>query len=161
MKKRINPALITPAYEDSGLFKKPPTELVVSLIPKFGTNSRQDILIKGLMKNNVEIDVIFAGRRKYQAVELVNLLKRKWAAACARVPNGGLHPPRRDVRVPTRVQGAWRMRVFEEEEEQNLVSKEYQLIAARWGYKSETGESVSFGEPPVVEKKTKYVGNAD
>ena len=152
MKKRIdNPAMITPAYEDSGLFKKPPTELVVNLIPKFGTNSRQDVIIKGLVQN-MEVDVIFAGRRKKESAELVALLKRKWENATY-LSSGGARPKRSDVRLPTRVQGSWRMRVVEEEEdEQDLYSKEYQLLVARWAFNSDNGEFKSFGEPPFAEQ---------
>lgn len=149
MKKRIdNPALITPAYEDRGLFKKPPTELVVKLIPKFGQNSRKDVIIKGLLQNDVEVDVIFAGRRKKQADELVTLLRRKWDNANYMAPKGGKRPTRSDVRLPTRVQGSWRTRVMEDEEE--LFAKEYQLIVARWAFNSESGELRSFGEPPFT-----------
>ncbi|SMP27331.1 hypothetical protein [Shimia sagamensis] len=150
MKKRIeNPAKITPAYEDGGLFKKPPTELVVNLIPKFSKNSRQDVIIKGLVQNDVEIDVIFAGRRKREAAELVTLLKRKWENANYRVAKA---PKRKDVRLPTRVQGSWRMRVAEDEHEQDLYTKEYQLLVARWAFNADNGEFRSFGEPPFQQQ---------
>ncbi|WP_294222648.1 hypothetical protein [uncultured Shimia sp.] len=150
MKKRIeNPALITPAYEDGGLFKKPPTELVVNLIPKFSKNSRGDVIIKGLVQNDVEIDVIFAGRRKREAAELVTLLKRKWDNANYRAAKT---PTRKDVRVPTRVQGSWRMRVAEDEHEQDLYTKEYQLLVARWAFNADNGEFRSFGEPPFQQQ---------
>lgn len=157
MKKRLeNRAKVTPAYEDSGLFKKPPTELVVNLIPKFGTNSRNDVIIKGLVQNGVEVDVIFAGRRKKEAAELVALLKRKWETANFRVATA---PARRDVRVPTRVQGSWRMRVVEDEyDEQELYSKEYQLLVARWAFNSDNGEFKSFGEPPFQEQVANTAG---
>ncbi|WP_412552241.1 hypothetical protein [Shimia sp. MIT1388] len=153
MKKRIeNPALITPAYEDGGLFKKPPTELVVNLIPKFSKNSRNDVIIKGLVQNDVEIDVIFAGRRKREAAEIVALLKRKWENANYRIPKGYKAPTRKDVYVPTRVQGSWRTRVVEDEQESNLYAKEYQLLVARWAFNSDTGEFKSFGEPPFQQQ---------
>lgn len=160
LKKRIeNPAKITPAYEDSGLFAKPPTELVVKLIPKFGKNSRQDVIIKGLVENGVEIDVIFAGRRKREAAELVTLLKRKWESANYRLPKGFKAPERKDVYVPTRVQGSWRTRVVEDEQQEaNLYEKEYQLLVARWAFNSDTGEFKSFGEPPFQQQVVPSVG---
>lgn len=151
MKKRItNPALITPEYEDRGLFKKPPTELTVNLIPKFGRNSRHDVIIKGLVQNGVEVDVFFAGRRKKQAGELVKLLNRMWEDALYANRMRAKPPERRDVRLPTRVQGSWRTRVVEDEEE--WYSREYQLLVARWAFKAEDGEFRSFGEPPFSEK---------
>lgn len=154
MKKRINdPALITPAYEDQGLFKRPSAELVVTLFPKFGTNSRKDTIIKGLMQNDVEVDVIFAGRRKQEAAELVTLLRRLWDAANFQVPKGHPAPVREDVRVPTRIQGSWRMRVEEgEEEAEALYTKEYQLLVARWAFNSDNGAFRSFGTPPFQEQ---------
>ncbi len=158
MKKRIDtPSLITPDYEDGGLFKKPPTELVVDLIPKFGKNSRGDVIIKGLVKrdvHDVEVDVIFAGRRKSESGELVTLLKRKWDNANYRVAKT---PARKEVRLPTRVQGSWRMRVAEvdDEDAQELYTKEYQLLVARWAFNSDTGEFRSFGEPPFQEQMVK------
>lgn len=151
MKKRVgDPALITPAYEDRGLFKKPPTELVVELIPKFGVNSRKDIIIKGLVQNGVEVDVIFAGRRKRHADELVKLLCRRWDEVNDISHQGMKQPKRRDVRLPTRIQGAWRTRVVEDDEE--WYTREYQLLAARWAYMSERDEFRSFGEPPFQEQ---------
>jgi len=159
LKKRIeNPAMITPAYEDGGLFKKPPTELVVNLIPKFAKNSRQDVIIKGLVQNDVEIDVIFAGRRKQEASEIVTLLKRKWEDANFRIPKGYKAPTRKDVFVPTRVQGSWRTRVVEDEQEPSLYAKEYQLLVARWAFNSDTGEFRSFGEPPFQEQVARVAG---
>ncbi|MFY0662138.1 MAG: hypothetical protein JXR15_16715 [Shimia sp.] len=159
MKKRIeSPSLITPAYEDSGLFKKPPTELVVNLIPKFSKNSRDDVIIKGLVQNDVEIDVIFAGRRKREAAELVALLKRKWENANYRVTKA---PKRKDVRLPTRVQGSWRMRVAEDEHEQDLYTKEYQLLVARWAFNADNGEFRSFGEPPFQQQVNQAVGDTN
>lgn len=154
VKKRItNPAAITPAYEDSGLFKKPSTELVVNLIPKFGKNSRHDIIIKGLMENDVEVDVIFAGRRKHAAEELVTMLKRKWDDANYNVTKGMKPPTRKSVRVPTRVQGSWRTRVIDDE--QNLYTVEHQLLVARWAYHGYGGDFRSFGEPPYVQQRFK------
>lgn len=159
VKKRIeNPKMITPAYEDSGLFKKPPTELVVHLIPKFGKNSRGDMIIKGLVEKGVEVDVIFAGRRKKEAVELVTLLKRKWDTANYRLAQGVRAPKRKDVRLATRVQGSWRMRVVEDEFGQELYEKEYQLLVARWAFKSDNGEFRSFGEPPFQEQALGVAG---
>ncbi|TCL08012.1 hypothetical protein BXY66_0043 [Shimia isoporae] len=142
--------MVTPAYEDRGLFKKPPTELTVNLIPKFGKNSRQDIIIKGLVANGVEVDVIFAGRRKKNAVELVTLLRHMWENATIYGPKGARAPKRRDVRLPTRVQGSWRTRIVEDDEE--WYEREYQLLVARWAFKSEDGEFHSYGEPPFPEQ---------
>ncbi|MDA5557281.1 hypothetical protein [Shimia sp. MMG029] len=154
MKKRIsNPDDITPAYEDQGLFKKPSTELVINLIPKFGKNTRHDVIIKGLMENGVEVDVIFAGRRKHQAAELVTLMKRKWEEANYSVVKGSPPPKRKSVRVPTRVQGSWRTRVIDDE--QNLYCVEHQLLVARWAYHGSGGEFCSFGEPPYVQQRFK------
>lgn len=140
--------MVTPAYEDSGLFKKPTTELIVNLIPKFGKNSRHDIIIKGLMPNGVEIDVIFAGRRKRYAEELVALLKQKWAGA-HRLTKGMTPPRRRDVFVPTRLYGSWRSRVAEDA--QDLTRVEHQFLAARWAYHSHQGDARTCGELPYAE----------
>ncbi|MFY0617380.1 hypothetical protein [Shimia sp.] len=151
MKKRIkNPALISPSYEDRGLFKKPPTELIVNLIPRFGKNTRGDTIIAGLVKNDVEIAVTFAGRRKKQAVELVTLLNRKWEAANYRLPKGTKAPERSDIRVPTRIQGSWRTRIVEDEQE--WYARQYQLLVARWAFNTDSGEFRSFGEPPFQER---------
>ncbi|KPA23291.1 hypothetical protein shim_04860 [Shimia sp. SK013] len=150
MNKRVgNPALITPAYEDRGLYKKPPTELVVELIPKFGKNSRKDVIIKGMVQNGVEVDVIFAGRRKKQVDELVKLLGRKWDQANDAAHEGMKKPKRKDVRVPTRIQGSWRTRIVEDDEE--WYARQYQLMVARWAFMSESGEFRSFGEPPFTD----------
>ncbi|WP_144432536.1 hypothetical protein [Shimia marina] len=154
MKKRLeNPSLITPSYEDKGLFKKPPTELVVQLIPKFGKNTRRDVIIKGLVQGDVEVEVVFAGRRKKQAAELVALLRRKWEVATYRLPKDVPPPDRKEIQLPTRVQGSWRTRMTEMGDgTQDLYLREYQLLVARWAYHSEGGAFRSFGEPPFVEQ---------
>ena len=54
--------------------------------------------------------------------------------------------------MPTGVQGSWRTRVVEDEQEPNLYDKEYQLLVARWAFNSDTGEFKSFGEPPFQQQ---------
>jgi len=151
LKKRIrNSKMISPAYEDGGLFKKPPTELVVNLVPKFGKNSRQDVIVKALVQNGVEIDVIFAGRRKKHAEDVVLLLQRMWEDAVFSYRMRPEPPLRTQVRLPARLYGSWRTRVFEDDEE--WIAREYQFLVALWAYKSDTGEMLSFGELPVTEQ---------
>ncbi len=121
----------------------------MELITKFGKSSRNDIIIKGLVQNGVEVDVIFAGRRKKQADELVRLLRHRWDEATDVVHRGMKHPKREDVRIPVRIQGSWRTRIVEDDEE--WYSREYQLLVARWAFMSEGGEFQSFGEPPFTD----------
>ncbi len=152
VKQRVkNPNLITPSYEDRGLFKKPLAELIVNLIPKFRQNTRGDLIIKGLVQNGGEVDVFFAGRRKSQAGDLVALLKLMWedAVYVARNRVSSLEP--KDVRLPTRVLGSWRTRIVEDDEE--WYSREYQLLVARWAYNGVGGEFCSYGELPFVEQE--------
>ncbi len=148
MKDRRKPASeVTPQYEDSGIFKSPTTSFVVELVPKFGKNTRHDVMIKGFAQGEVPIDVVFAGRRKAQVETVVQELRVRWSRANHNLGASGIPPEVDDVRLPVRIEGSWRPRF--ERDDQGWETRTHQLFAARWLLTDKTGKAVSFGEPPI------------
>lgn len=138
---------VTPQYEDSGIFKNPPKQLNVELVPKFGTNSRNDVMIKGFIDADTAVDVVFAGRRKAHVEDLVNRLRALWTRA-NRNPARADRPPEIDeVRLPVRIEGSWRPRF--ERDDQGWQTRTHQLFAARWLITGEDGEIKTYGEVPI------------
>ena len=66
---------LTPEYEDAGLFKHGVCHVQVELVPVVEQNSRGDINIKGFVKDDLEISVTFAGRRRVEVSPIVANLK--------------------------------------------------------------------------------------
>lgn len=148
MKDRRKPASqVTPEYEDRGIFKNPTTQLVVELVPRFGKNSRGDVMIMGFLQGNVPVDVVFAGRRKAQAAHVMQELRILWSRANREVPPNGTPPEVEWVRLPVRIEGAWRPRF--ERDDQGWQTRTHQLFAARWLLTDAEGNALSFGEPPI------------
>ena len=145
---RRKPArLVTPAYEDSGIFKNSVGTFSVELVPMFGENMRRDLVIKGYLDGAIAVDVVFPGRRKVQAdpvrEQLRSLLARSGATAC--YANAGLEVDA--VRLPASVEGAWRPRF--RRDDQGWETRRHQLYVARWMIKDPDGMSHFFGSPVV------------
>jgi len=148
MKERRKPASeITPEYEDRGIFKNQTTQHVVELVPKFAKNSRGDVMVMGFLQGAVPVDIVFAGRRKEQAAQVLQELRTLWSRANRNVPENGTPPDVISVRLPVRIEGAWRPRF--ELDDQGWQTRTYQLFAARWLMTDSTGNALSFGEPPI------------
>ena len=145
---------VTPQYEDSGLFKTPVLWIEVHLTPKMGRNARGDYLITGYVERNTEIEVVFAGRRRACAEPAISKLKRLWTQA-NRASEGGAAPKPEQVRMPVRVNGAWRPRF--QSDQQGWVTRSYQLTVAEWSMIDPGGAMVTFGEPPLVSDTAKKV----
>lgn len=47
--RRLPPKLVTPSYEDSGIFKNKVSQFSVELVPQFAQNMRGDLVIKGIL----------------------------------------------------------------------------------------------------------------
>lgn len=139
---------ITPEYEDRGVFKSKPVEIVVELVPKFGRNSRLDIMIKGFVRSEIPIDVVFPGRRKMQAAPLVNRLHALWARANRQGGKNNRPPEIDDVRLPVRIEGSWRPRFARDD--QGWQTRTHQLFASRWLIADDKGQIMSFGEYPSL-----------
>lgn len=148
MKDRRKPAHeITPEYEDSGIFKAPPIHLLVELVPKFGKNSRQDVMVKGFVQSDVAIDVVFPGRRRVHLEPLVQKLHTLWTQANRRVGRSDRPPEIDEVRLPVRIEGSWRPRF--QRDDQGWQTRTHQLFAARWMMPGDDGQVTTYGEPPI------------
>ena len=146
IERRRPPHLVTPEYEDGGIFRTPPQQLLVELVPKIGKNTRSDLMVKGFIDGTIAIDVVFAGRRTKQADLLLKKLQSLWTQANRKTAPGDEPPEVDTVRLPVRVEGSWRPRF--ERDDQGWETRTHQLFAARWVLNHD-GESKTFGEPPV------------
>lgn len=139
---------VSPAYEDSGLFKTDPCQIVVELIPQMRRNDRGDLIVRGFVDRKNEVDVFFAGRRTKEAGQLDMALRYelKFARATAAAA-GQKTPPIERIRMAVRIEGAWRRRT--QRDDNGWESSTFHFVAARWSFIDPHGNTVSFGEPPL------------
>lgn len=154
----------SPEQEDRALFKTYGGPIAVDLIPQVFRGSAGDVLIRGIFNSDVEIDVVFPGRRAGETGPLMAQLKAvdsqmRLAAAGANRPA----PPIDSIRIPVQIKGSWRHEFRQDADGKDIRS--YQLVAARWAFADKTGELVQFGEAPAVMPQAKtrqksYILNA-
>ncbi|WP_147103471.1 hypothetical protein [Tateyamaria sp. syn59] len=138
--------LVTPAYEDNGLFRSPVRRVTVGLVPQAHRNNRQDLVVRGFLPDGAVIEVVFAGRRNAQAVSIEKRLRALLFHARANIP-GWRAEGLDTVQLPLRVEGVWRSRFTRDA--WGCETRHYQLIAARWAMFDEAGVAHLFGEAPV------------
>lgn len=142
---------ITPLIEDTGLFKREVRDVPVELVPVFSRNNRGDLLVKGIVKPDTEIEVLFAGRRIREASGLVERMRKLRAQGVRAAMNGHEAMIRiRQLRLPVQVRGTWRLRF--EPDAAGWEVKSYQLLAAQWAFTDLDGHTVLCGYPPEVQE---------
>ena len=55
--------------EDAGLFKAGINKIVIDVIPELRRNNRKDLVVTGFVRGT-EVEVLFAGRRRADTLEL-------------------------------------------------------------------------------------------
>lgn len=149
MKNRRRPPMqVTPLIEDAGLFKREVREVPVELVPVFSRNNRGDLVVKGFVQPQTEVEVVFAGRRLREAASLVERMKQLRMQGARSALNG--HEAMNQIsrlRLPVRVRGTWRLRF--EPDASGWEVKSYQLLAAQWGFTDLEGYTVLAGWPPA------------
>lgn len=154
----------TPEQEDRALFKTYGGPIAVELIPQVFRGSAGDILVRGYFNKDVEIDVVFPGRRAAETGPMLAQLKAvdsqmRLGAAGANRPA----PPMHSIRMPVQIKGSWRHEFRQNEDGKDVRS--YQLVAARWAFADKSGQLAQFGEAPAVlpqakTRKKSYILNA-
>ena len=147
--RRRQPSEITPEIEDTGLFTTEVGEFAIELVPQISRSSRNDLIVRGFVKKNIAISVVFAGRRTKEAppveARLKTLLSQaSRAAAVSKKPAPDLD----SIRLPIRVEGSWRPRF--ERDESGWEKRSYQLLASRWGFIDHDGMTSLGGKPPTA-----------
>lgn len=149
---------VTAAYEDAGLFKTAICQLMVELIPQMRRNDRQDLVIRGFVDRKTEIDFFFAGRRAAEVRPLELQIKTLMSQSRKKAVEEGAKAPDVDkVRLPLRVEGAWRRAL--QRDDTGWETGSYHFVVARWSLLDRDGNVVSFGEAPVTDagKATRLV----
>ena len=140
---------ITPFYEDAGLFKTALCDMMLELIPQIRRNDRQDLIVRGFVDRKTEIDVFFAGRRASDVGPLEAQLKSLMSRARQKAVETNAPPPDVEkIRLPVRAEGSWRRSL--QRDESGWETGTYHFVVARWSLLDRDGNTVSFGERPVV-----------
>ncbi|WP_299045617.1 hypothetical protein [uncultured Tateyamaria sp.] len=138
--------LITPDYEDNGLFRSPVRRVTVGLVPQMHRNNRQDLVVRGFTQDGAAIQVLFAGRRTRQAHGVEARLRALLFHARSKTP--GWRPEGVDtIQLPVRIEGVWRSRFSRDA--WGCETRHFQLIAARWAMFDDSGVAHLCGEAPV------------
>lgn len=149
LRHRKPPHEVTDASEDAGLFPTAICQTMVELIPQTRRNDRGDLIIRGFVDRKFEIDVFFAGRRVSEVGPLEAQLKALLRAARAIAVAADNPPPKVEtLRLPVRVEGAWRRTA--KRDETGWETSAHHLVAARWSLLDQNGNTVSFGQKPVL-----------
>ena len=139
---------VTPAYEDAGLFKTAICQQMLELMPQMRRNDRGDLIIRAFVDRKIEIDVFIAGRRAADVGPLENQLKLMMNHARKQALETGAAPPDvTKIRLPVRVEGAWRRTL--QRDDSGWETGSYHFVVARWSLLDAEGNTVSFGEAPV------------
>jgi len=139
---------VSPAYEDAGLFRTAICQLMLELIPQTRRNDREDLIVRAFVDRKIEIDVFFAGRRTAETGPLENQLKALMQHARKTAKDKGLVQPEPEtVRLPVRVEGAWRRSL--QRDDSGWETGSYHFVVARWSLLDNEGNTVSFGEAPA------------
>lgn len=131
---------VSPQYEDAGLFQNATCNLEVSLIPIVRQNHRGDLIITGLVKNDLEIAVTFAGRRALEAAPIV--------ASLQAMRDAQKHVT--DVmksRLPLQIEGTWRPQFVAHDS--GFETRTFHFLAAKWSVIDQKGKAVAYGQPPI------------
>jgi hypothetical protein len=146
---RKPPSEVTPLYEDTGLFKTAVRDMMLELIPQIRRNDRQDLIVRGFVDRKTEIDVFFAGRRAAEVGPLENQLKALMAYARKTASAEGSEAPNvTKIRLPVRVEGAWRR--SRQRDDSGWETGSYHFVVSRWSLLDQKGNTVTFGEKPVL-----------
>lgn len=140
---------VTPALEDAGLFKTAISQQMLELMPQIRRNDRYDMIVRAFVDRRIEIDVFFAGRRAAEVGPLEKQLKAMMTHARKQAEDCGAPPPDvTKIRLPMRVEGAWRRSL--QRDDSGWETGTYHFVAARWSLLDQDGNTVSFGEAPVM-----------
>ncbi|WP_386682877.1 hypothetical protein [Loktanella sp. R86503] len=150
---RIDPALVTPGYEDAGLFKYDLCRLHLSLLPGVRRNARADFVFDGVIDGKYCTPVFFAGRRAKQAAMMLATISRRFRGSAAvsfgaapnvTAPNVAAYD---SPALALQIDGAWRNPVVEGDD--GFARPAHQFIAAVWTITAGCGPGQQFGALPV------------
>lgn len=142
-------AAVSPFYEDAGLFRTALCDMMLELIPLTRRNERRDLIVRGFVDRKNEIDVLFAGRRAALVGPLEDQLKSLMTKARHQAKiREAAQPDVAKVRLPLRAEGAWRRTLHRDDS--GWETGTYHFVVARWSLLDKEGETVTYGEAPIV-----------
>ncbi|RYH03068.1 hypothetical protein EU805_04865 [Salipiger sp. IMCC34102] len=141
---------ITPTYEDRGLFRSDYCAQRFDLVPIVQSNSRKDLIVTALFRGEHVAPILFAGRRRRYAEQVMSRLEALRGALPATRSVDVF--ARRGALLPLEVEGTWRRLVSEDRH--GILHRSYHFIAACWTLTLGDGRRIRFGLPPAVPVRT-------
>jgi hypothetical protein len=133
--------LISPRYEDRGIFRNAVSAMPVWLLPRYGRTGRGDVIISGHYKTETNeilpMECVFAGRRAIYAQPLKDHIRQSLARLSASEAQT----------VPVHVNGAWRYRF--DLHQDGWQDRIRQFMVAQWIYVGANGKQQIIGEPVI------------
>ncbi len=130
--------------EDVLHFRSGTVSVTVEVSPQQRKTPLGDLVLRGEIGGK-DIEVVFPGRRRALAVPLLQRLHAK--AQLQKLDPSSLRGVETGVRQKIRVDGAWRVRLSNEQDA--VPERRFQLVAARWRYKGSDGLDHIFGHLPA------------
>ncbi|MFQ1699764.1 hypothetical protein ACJ5NV_04130 [Loktanella agnita] len=147
LKKRLDETLVTPRYEDAGLFKSDIYRLQVALLPGVQRNARNDYIFVGMINRKYQTPVLFAGRRASFAAGVVAITERIKGGTMGELADETVTTVAGRQALALRIDGAWRR--FVSEDASGFALVRYQFIAAVWAFGARGDSGARFGLMPV------------
>lgn len=141
LNRRQGVELRGPEYEDAGIYKEPVGVVRINLTSKISINGRKDVVIQAFAQSDVEVEVVFAGRRAAIAEPVVTAIQRRWK----QMQSASKDAKMEDLRFPIQVVGSSRPRF---ETVGGWLTRNYQLMVAQYSMFDENGKQLDFGEAP-------------
>lgn len=128
--------------------------MAVELTPQVSRNKRGDVLVRSFADNGTEIIVVFAGRR----AKLFKPMEMRLQQMVKNARKSGNGSDADDVRLPVRVEGAWRSKFLRDEA--GWETRQYHLMAAKWAIDTPFQPLRFTGEEPKLRQTAKRIGRA-
>lgn len=152
-RKRQDEQDLTPVTEDRGIFKGSIVTVRLELTPLRRTSKRGDLVCVGYFTEK-RVEVIFPGRRRNEARELEMALDEFTREKARQASSMGVPAPHASkLRFPIEIEGVWRVRLDEPEEDE--LERIYQFMVGRWLFTDSSGREISGGESPITRPITR------
>lgn len=131
--------------EDALHFRNGTVSVAVDVTPQRRKTPMGDLVLRGFVDGK-EVEVIFPGQRQLAALPLLQRLVAKMKLQQLDPKSQTDQTVRGEVCQPLKVDGAWRVRLLNEQDAK--PQRRFQLVAARWRYRGSDGVEHVFGHLP-------------
>ncbi|NNE80921.1 MAG: hypothetical protein HKN18_11690 [Silicimonas sp.] len=133
------------AFDDAGLFRSGIVQVVVEVTPQSRTTRDGDLVVRGFVGKK-EIEVVFPGQRQLEAAPMIQRMHQRLQAKRRELVGADPLSIVSGLRQRLRIDGIWRVRMLAELN--GMPVRRFQLVAARWRYRSAEGVEHLCGHLP-------------